>query len=172
LRLRLAQLRAEHADPGLRFRQVGVGGEILLRQCLDARHDPGRVFEIGSDGGYRGIGALGARAGQLKVLLGKHAVEPRDHLSLGNRHAFVDEHLDHLSGDLGRDCRLAPRDDIAGGCEHAGLAGRCRLLRRLRRLRLGDGLLYSLLGRVLPAELESGKGGKSDDAGNNRRRNR
>ena len=38
--------------------------------------------------------------------------------------------------------------------------------------RLRDGLLYSLLGRVLPAELESGKGGKSDDAGNNRRRNR
>ena len=174
LRLRLAQLRAEHADPRLRLGQVGLGGEILLRQRLHPRHDPRRVFQIGGDGRNRGIGALGARAGQLIILFGEHAVEPRDHLALGHRHAFVDEDLDHLAGDLGRNRRLAPRHHVAGGRERAGrLAARSGLRRgglRLRRLRLRGGLLVTVsLGGSCLAELEGGKGGESDDAGDNRR---
>ena len=179
LRLRLAQLRAEHADPGLRLGQIGLGRKILLRECLHPRHDPGRVLQIGGDRGDRGVGRLGARAGQLVVFFGEHAVEPRDDLTVGHRHAFVDEDLDHLAGNLGRNGCLASRHHIAGRRQAAGrLVIRCRLLRLrlLRCLRLRGGLLcslrYGLLGRVLPAELESGKSCERDDAGDNGRRNR
>src|SRR3954468_11896150 len=37
----------------------------------------GRVLQIGGDRGDRSIGRLGARAGQLIVPFGKHAIEPR-----------------------------------------------------------------------------------------------
>ena len=133
--------------------------------------------QIGGDRGDRGIGRLGARAGQLIILFGKHAVEPRDDLTFGHRHALVDEDLDHLAGDLGRNGCLAARHHVAGGRQIAGrLAIRCRLLRLLRRLRLLGGLLCGLrcgvLGRVLPAEFVSGKGGECDDAGDDRSRDR
>ena len=172
--LRLAQLRVEHADPGLRLGQIGLGRKILLRECLYTRHDPGRILQIGGDGGDRGIGRLGARAGQLKILFGEHAIEPRDDLTLGHRHAFVDEDLDHLAGDLGRNGCLAARHHIAGGRQTAGrLVIRCRLLRGLLRpSAAARRAACGLFRRVLPAELVSGEGGECDDAGDNRRRNR
>src|SRR5207249_3505170 len=67
---------------------------------------------------------------------------------------------------------LAARHHIAGSRQVAGrLVIRCGLLGLLRRLRLRGGLLCSLryrfLGRILPAELVSAKGGESDDGGEN-----
>ena len=37
-----------------------------------------------------------------------------------DRHPLLDEHLDHLAGDLRRDRRLPPRGDVARGVEHRG----------------------------------------------------
>lgn len=172
LRLGLAQLRAEHADPGLCLGQIGLGGEILLRQCLHPRHDPGRILQIRGDRGHRGIGRLDPRAGQLIILFGKHAIEARDDLTVVHRHAFVDEDLDQFSGDLGGNGCLAARHHIAGGRKTARrLVIRCSSFGLWRLgLRGGRDLRCGLLRRILSAKFESGKGGECDDAGDDRRR--
>ena len=78
------------------------------------------------------------RTGQFIVPFGKRAVEPRDDLTFGHRHAFVDEDLDHLPVIS----RVAARHHIAGGRQIAGrLVIRGRLLRCLW---LRGGLLCDL----------------------------
>ena len=70
------------------------------------------------------------RAIQPERGLQRGVVEPREHLALADRHAFLDVHLDHLAGDLRRHRGAAPRRDVARRVQH----------RRLRAGRaLGDG---------------------------------
>ena len=49
LGLRLGLLRPQHSDPGVGLGQVGLGGEVLLLQRLDAREDALGVAQVGGD---------------------------------------------------------------------------------------------------------------------------
>ena len=61
----------------------------------------------------------------LSAGLQRGVVQPREHLALADRHAFLDVHLDDLAGDLRRDRGAPPRGDVARGVQHRGLrAGR------------------------------------------------
>ena len=132
------QLRAQHADPGLGLGQVGLAGDSFFCDRLWTRaRMRSASSQVGSDRGGGGLGGGGARLRQREVLFGQHAVEPRDDLAGLHHHALLDQHLDHLAGDLGRDRRLAPRHDIAG-CAEADRIGappwRAPALAALRRV--------------------------------------
>ena len=45
-------------------------------------------------------------------------VEPREDLALRDGHAFLDDHLDDLAGDLRGHRRPPPRGDVARGVQH------------------------------------------------------
>jgi hypothetical protein len=143
LRVGLAQLRTQHADARFGAGEVGLAGEALLRQAFRAGKDAQRLLMIGRDHADRRLGGGHARLRQRHVLLGQHAVEPRHHLAGLHHHAFLDQHLDHLAGDLGRDGGLTPRHHVARCREAAGAArfgsGRLRCRRGLcgRLLRRG-----------------------------------
>ena len=88
----------------------------LLEPHLAFAHILARRFRLGQ--GQRDGGALGL------------TVEPREHLSFGNRHAFFDVHFDHFARNLRRHRRAAAGRDITGGIQHGSL--RPRLPRRDR----------------------------------------
>jgi hypothetical protein len=68
---------------------------------------------VGRDHGDRRLRRGRPRLRQREVLLGEHAVESGDDLTGFDHHAFFDQHLDDLAGDLGGDGRLAARHHVA-----------------------------------------------------------
>jgi hypothetical protein len=100
----LVVLRARNqllADQRVQAPRIGLG---LLELGLDVGHLRARLFEL--------------RGRQRTLGIGIHRVERGHHLALLHAHAFFDEHLAHLAGDLGRYRGHAPGDDIAAGVQH------------------------------------------------------
>jgi hypothetical protein len=161
LHLRLLELSAQHAGARLGLGQVRLARRVARDERLGAREDALGVVQVRGNRADRGLGGVGARARQREVAFGEHAVEPREHVALLDHHAFFDEHLDHLAGDLGGDGGLAARDHVAGGDERArarrfgrdrGRRGRGPLLRR----RAGRRSLGAPLGGRVVSERAAG----------------
>ena len=70
------------------------------------------------------LAARGAelRGGEVALRVGVDRIQRGHHLAGLDVLAFLDQHLAHLAGDLGRHRRHAARDDITGGVEHRGAA--------------------------------------------------
>ena len=88
---------------------------------------------------------LAARGGDLRggegaLRVGVDRIERGHDLARRDLLAFLDQHLAHLAGDLRRHRRHAPRDDIAGGVEHGGVAAAATDRDDLRRLHF-DGVV-------------------------------
>jgi hypothetical protein len=100
----LVVLRARHqllADQ--RLQAAGFGGGLLLL-CLQPGHLAARGLQL------RGI--------QAALRIGIDRIQGGHHLAGFDPHAFLDHHLAHLAGDLGRDRGHAPGDHVATGIEH------------------------------------------------------
>ena len=91
-------------------------------------HAPQRQARLGEPDLVFGHGLarrLGLRHGERERRARGRVVEPREHLALGDGHAFFDVDFDDLAGDLRRHGRPAPRRDIARRVQHGRLrAGR------------------------------------------------
>ena len=149
LSFRLVELGAQHAGSCLRLGQIGLGGIVLPGQRLGSIEDSLGVGEVSRNGGHGRFGSLGARLCQRVILVGQDIVEPGENLAGLDHHALIDQELDHLAGDLGRDGGLAARHDVAGRDQAAGASWRnCDALLNsvvgpedLRGRRLGGGCL-------------------------------
>ena len=117
--------------------ELGLAGDSCPARARSARSQ----LELGlarcAPGSPRSALAAADRAcasARRRLRLDVRCVQPRQHLPRLDLHALLDEHLDHLAGDLGGNRRLAPRGDVAGGVEHRGrAAGVARHLDRRRR---------------------------------------
>ena len=135
LLLRGENARVERVDLRLRGLDFGLGGQAAGDEPLQPRERQLRFVQAHFVLADAAPGRCRLRFGQRQRRPQRRVVEPREHLALPDRHAFLDVHFDELAGDLGRDGRAAPRGDVAGGVEDRGLrAGRA--LRDGRRLDL------------------------------------
>jgi hypothetical protein len=66
----LRQLRPQHCDPGVGLGQVGVSGEVFLRQRLRARKDAFGVAQIGGDGVGGGLTRDCPLLGEAEIAFG------------------------------------------------------------------------------------------------------
>ena len=113
--------RVERVDLCLGGLELGLSHEPVLDQPRQSRERQLRFVEthfVLANATPRGLG-LCLRKRQRRPQ--RRVIEPSEHLTLPDRHPFLDVHLDELAGDLRRNRRAAAGGHVARGVEHGGL---------------------------------------------------
>ena len=103
--------------------QLGPPDHLLLEQLLTAAEGQLRLAQPCLVLGCAAPRGLELRFGDRERRPHLRVVEPREHLPLPDRLAFLDEDFEDLAGDLRRHRRPSPRRHVPGGVQH-GAGGR------------------------------------------------
>ncbi len=132
------QLRPQVLEGGTRRVEVGFADVVLGHQALVALVVALGVAQLHPHLGQRRLGLVLLRHRLVVAGVDIGLVQGGDHLARLDVLAFLDQHLDHLVGDLRRHGGLAPRHHVARGVEQrtAGRGAAARGADFLRRRRL------------------------------------
>ena len=119
-----ANARVDRFDFRLRRIDFRRRDEAVLHELFAASQRPPRFGEANFVLGDPALRALDLCERQPERGTRGRVVEPGQHLTLADGHAFVDVHFDDLAGDFRRDGGAAPRRDVARRVQHRGLRPR------------------------------------------------
>ena len=130
-RLERCQARGERRGFGLRGIELVLADEAALPQRAAALVGTLRVRKPHLHFGEVSPRGIEAPAGNVVLRTRRRGFEAREHLSGVDAHAFLDEHLLDLAGDLGGHGGEPARHDVAGRVEHR--TGSCAAAGALHR---------------------------------------